>query len=299
MAIPTALAGLTVTPMTHHVDARWTMAYAAALGDHRPAYMDTLRAEGVVAHPLFAVCPEWPVIVSSRAASEERGVSPDEVITSVHAGHDTTIHRLIRPGDVLTASLEVVGLVSRPPGAMSLTRLETVDGDGRPVTSTTQSGIYLAVPAEGDDVPDPAPPAPVEGVERRGDPVTTTVALAAGAAHTYTECARIWNPIHTDRAVAQRAGLPDIILHGTANLAHGVTAVIDSRAEGRPELVRRVVCRFAAMVPLPSTLHIRVWPANDTGRGRSTVPFEVLNDAGAPAVKDGLVVLGEPGRSEP
>ena len=26
----------------------------------------------------------------------------------------------------------------------------------------------------------------------------------------YTECARIWNPIHTDRAVALAAGLPDI-----------------------------------------------------------------------------------------
>ena len=299
MAIPTALAGLTVAPMTHQVDVRWTMAYAAGLGDHRPEYMDTLRPEGVVAHPLFAVCPEWPVIVSSRGASEERGVSPDEVITSVHAGHDVTIHRLIRPGDVLTTSLEVVGLVTRPPGAMSLTRLETVDGDGRPVASTTQSGIYLGVPADGEDHPDPAPPPPVEGAERRGEPVTATVALAAGAAHTYTECARIWNPIHTDRAVARRAGLPDIILHGTANLAHGITAVIDTRAGGRPELVRRVVCRFAAMVPMPSTLHIRVWPANDTGDGRSTVPFEVLNDAGAPAVKDGLVVLGPPAPDQP
>jgi acyl dehydratase len=120
------------------------------------------------------------------------------------------------------------------------------------------------------------------------------VAVEAGAAHVYTECARIWNPIHTDRAVARRAGLPDIILHGTANLAHGINAVIDQAAGGRPQLLRRVSCRFAAMVPLPSTLHVRVWAANDTGDGRVTVPFEVANDEGAPAVRDGLAVLGEP-----
>ena len=34
--------------------------------------------------------------------------------------------------------------------------------------------------------------------------------------HVYTECARIWNPIHTDLAVARAAGLPGPILHGTA-----------------------------------------------------------------------------------
>ena len=295
MAIPTALAGLSVEPMVHRVDARWTMAYAAALGDFRPQYLDTLRPEGIVAHPLFAVCPEWPVIVSSRARSEELGVTADEAITGVHASHDTTIHRLVRPGDVLTTSLRIVGLVARRPGAMSLTRLETVDASGAPVATTTQAGIYLGVAAVGDDQPDPDPPAPIEGGERRGQPTVSTVDVGAGAAHTYTECARIWNPIHTDRAVARRAGLPDIILHGTANLAHGVTAVIDARAEGRPELVRRISCRFAAMVPLPSQLHIRVWPADDTGDGRRTVAFEVLNDEGGTAVKDGLVVLGEPG----
>jgi hypothetical protein len=107
---------------------------------------------------------------------------------------------------------------------MSLTRLETVDASGIPVATTTQAGIYLGVPTDGDDQPDPEPPAPIEGSERRGQPADSTVDVSAGAAHTYTECARIWNPIHTDRAVARRAGLPDIILHGTANLAHGVTA---------------------------------------------------------------------------
>ena len=270
------------------------MAYAAALGVTEPYYLDTTRPEGVVAHPLFSVCPEWPVIVSSRALTEELGVPHEEVITGVHATHDVEIHRLIRPGDVLTTSLEMVGLVAKRPGAMSSTRLQTVDADGRPVATTTQNGIYLGVAVDGDDRPDPGGAPPIEGAQRVGDPIEVPVDISAEAAHTYTECARIWNPIHTDKAVALAAGLPDIILHGTANLAHGINAVIATRAGGRPELVRRITCRFAAMVLMPSTLTVRVWAANDTGDGRSTVPFEVLNGAGDPAVKDGLLVLGEP-----
>ncbi|MCP3933791.1 MAG: hypothetical protein GY708_00310 [Actinomycetia bacterium] len=277
--------------MKHHVDARWLMAYAASLDEVNPAYFDTTTDEGIVGHPLFVVCPEWPVIVETRGLTERSGVSPAEIQTGVHATHDLTVHRLVRPGDVLVTSLETTGVVGIKPGVKWTVRLRTVDADGRSVATTTQDSIYLGVRTDGHDRPDPSPPPEIAGSDRIADPDEFEVRLPAGAAHTYTECARIWNPIHTDKAVALAAGLPDIILHGTANLAHGVSAVIRHRAGGRPELLRRVACRFAAMVELPSTITVRVWPANDTGDGKRTVPFEVLNADGAPAVKDGLIVL--------
>ena len=294
MAIPTTLLDIAVPTQTHEVDDRWTMAYAASLGDSRPAYFDTTSVDGLVAHPLFAVCVEWPVIVSSRDASRDAGVSASDVITSVHATHDVEIHRLVRPGDRLTTTMETVALVQKSPGAMSTIRLETVDAAGAPVATTRQDGIYLGVPVDGDDRPDRDPPPPIAATDRRGEPAEVAIPIAAGAAHTYTECARIWNPIHTSKQVALDAGLPDIILHGTANLAHGVTAVVDAAAGGDPRQVRRISCRFAAMVRLPDILTVRIWPANPTPDGRRTVPFEVRNSAGETAVSDGLVVLGQP-----
>ncbi|MFT4987629.1 MAG: acyl dehydratase [Acidimicrobiales bacterium] len=291
MVISTSLVGMTVDNIEHDVDERWTMAYAAALGDHLPDYFDTTRPTGVVAHPLFAVCPEWPVIVASRSHTSEFGVTPAEVLTSIHATHDTTIHRLVRPGDRLQTSLELVGLEQIGPGAKSTMRIQTVDANSAPVATTTQDGIYLGQQSIGDALPDTGRPDPLL-VERHGDPVEIDILIAAGAAHTYTECARIWNPIHTDKAVALASGLPDIILHGTANLAHGVTAVVAQRAQRRPELVRRISCRFAAMVRLPSTITVRVWPAQEHPDGLK-VAFEVLNADGEPAVKDGVVLLGE------
>ncbi len=292
MPVPAALLDLAVDPVVHDVDLRWTMAYAAALGDHNDRYFDTMQPDVVVAHPLFAVCPEWEAIVASRSQSSTIGMSTAEVLTGVHATHDITIHRLVRPGDRLTTQLQIVALTDIGPGAKATTRLVTVDADGQPVATTTQDAIYLGVSTDGVHQLDPMPPAAITSSERTGDPFTFSLDIAAGAAHTYTECARIWNPIHTDRAVARAAGLPDIILHGTATLAHGVTAVVNARAGGRPDLVRRITGRFAAMVAMPSTITINVWPGTLASDGTTTVPFEVLNAQGDAAVKDGLIVLG-------
>ena len=110
------------------------------------------------------------------------------------------------------------------------------------------------------------------GRGRAGAPVEHRIEIDGGRAHIYTECARIWNPIHTDRAVARSAGLPDIILHGTANLAYGVSAAMASSGVG-PDEVRRIRCRFRAMVLLPSTLTVRVWPSVDICSARAINPI--------------------------
>ena len=144
------------------MDARWTMAYAASLGDTQDCYFDTRRADGVVAHPMFAVCPEWPVIVQGRETADKWGILPEETRQSVHATHDLTIHRLARPGDQLSTRLTYVGAEQRRPGAYTTMLLETVDQHGEAVASTRQGGIYLGVPTSGDDHPAPAHPLPLE-----------------------------------------------------------------------------------------------------------------------------------------
>ena len=58
------------------------------------------------------------------------------------------------------------------------------------------------------------------------------VDVPANLALVYTECARIWNPIHTDLAVARGAGLAAPILHGTATLALAVSRAV-ARELGR------------------------------------------------------------------
>jgi acyl dehydratase len=278
--LPAGLHGSTGGPLVHEIDARWLMAYAAALGETDEAYFDTLRPGGVIPHPLFPVCYEWPVAVEMRAALPE-----DVAIRSVHATHDLRLHRPARVGDRLTTRATVIRVEPRRSGSYVLTRFTTEDAAGAPVSTTDYGSIYLGVESEPEGEQD-AEEAPAVDAER-SPAWSTPVPVAATLAHLYTECARIWNPVHTDRAVARRAGLADIILHGTATLALAVSRVIEREGPGGAEHVTRVRGRFAAMVPMPTTLTVEGFTrAGDTGAPRA---FRALNAEGRPAVRDGLI----------
>ncbi|MBI4011236.1 MAG: MaoC family dehydratase N-terminal domain-containing protein [Candidatus Rokubacteria bacterium] len=282
MKLPPELAGRGVGPVVHEVDARWLMAFAAGLGETAPGYLDTTRPDGVLAHPLFPVCYEWPAALRLRADL------PDEVaVRGVHASHDVRLERLPRAGDRLATTARVTRVVPRAPGALVLTRFTTLDASDRVVSTTDYGTLYLGIECEawGEAPAVGATPEIGDGV-RWSEPVPAPATLG----HVYTECARIWNPIHTDRAVALAAGLPDVILHGTATLGLAVSAVVRREAGGDPRRVRRLAGRFGAMVRLPSTLTVEGLGTRDGGEGR-WVGFRVQTGEGRPAVRDGRVLL--------
>jgi acyl dehydratase len=294
--IPASVVGTTVGPREHEVDARWLMAYAAALGESAPEYFDTSRRAGILAHPLFPVCYEWPLALDARAEA-----LPDDVaVRGVHATHRLTLHRPPRVGDRLRTTATLVALDRRTPGAYLVLRMDTVDGADQPVSTTEYGSLYLGV--ECDPTPH-ANPLPKEEREQetlsprgtgQGDGVeagwSETVPIAPTLAHVYTECARIWNPIHTDRAVALGAGLPDIILHGTATLALAISQALRRQPRGAATPVRAVRARFGAMVRMPSRLVVRGEAARPAAAG-TVVRFEALAEDGRPAVRDAQLVL--------
>jgi len=303
MRISRDVLGTREGPAVREIDARWLMAYAACVGATGPPYLDTARPGGLLAHPLFPVCYEWPLAEAIRAVR----FAPEVAARSVHATHDLVLQRLPRPGDRLATVATVVAIEPRPPGAYVLTRYETTDAAGAPVNTTLYGSLHLGVtcdpePAAGDrDGRDAARAAPSDGPERRGgqraeegpagDPAwAELVEVPAGLAHLYTECARIWNPIHTDRAAALRAGLPDVLLHGTATLALAVTRVLERQGAADAAAVRRVRGRFAAMVRMPGTLRVEGWPETAGGTGRQ-LAFRVLTADGRPALRDGRLEL--------
>lgn len=284
MPLCTSIVGQKTVAHTHSVDARWIMAYAAGLGDLNPRMMDTAAHAPVTAHPLFPVCLEWPVVLdAARLPGSERATLAERA-RGVHAAHDLHIHRPIRDGDVLQTTASVVGLEMRKPGAAQMTLLETRDAQGAPVATTWQLGITRGVAIEGDArwTHQPPPPPTDEGT----DPSDLCISLSVppGMGQIYTECARIWNPIHSDRAYAIAAGLPDIILHGTATLALAVSGVVNACIDGDVTRVRRIGGRFSAMVPVPDTLTLDI-----TRRGPDSVRYRVLNGQGQEAITQGFL----------
>ena len=278
------IVGRSGEPLVHTLDARWTMAYAAGLGDANPLYMDSRARPDLLAHPMFPVCYEWPLFLSPRYLPATDDLAPDERLRGVHATHDLRLHRPVRAGMAVKTTATVVAVEARRPGAYQLTRLDTVELDGDAVTTSWYGTLMRGVAVLGGDraLPDlpVLPDAPAGGSS--GEDIA--IPVAAGAAHVYTECARIWNPIHTDAAVADAAGLPEIILHGTASIALAVSRLVDRVLAGRADAVTRVTARLGAMVPMPSTLTLRILE----GTPQATL-FDVLNEKGEPAVRNGLL----------
>ncbi|CAE7314110.1 fyuA [Symbiodinium pilosum] len=280
-----------LTPRTFglqlEVDARWLMAYAAGLQDNNPRFMDT-AAGTVIAHPVFPVCLEWPVLLKSRRMPGYEQTTPQESARGVHAAHDLHLYRPIRAGERLTTTATIIGLQAIKPGAAQTTRLDTVDEQGNLVCRTYQLGISRGVAVTGEPTQIEHAPQVPEAPASRSVLQSWPIAVPVGAAHIYTECARIFNPIHTDREVALAAGLPDIILHGTATLALAISKLVDEKLGGDPTHVKRLGGRFTAMVLMPSTLRL-----NLLGQSKGVLHFEILTEDGQTAFSHGYVCTAE------
>lgn len=263
MKISADIVGREARAETVRVDKRWIMAYNAALGE-----------VSATPHPLFPVCYEWD---ATRALRESTGLQALNA-QLVHAQHDLVIHRPPGADETLTTAARVVAASQRKPGAFVTIRLAAHGTGGEPVSTSDYGMLYRGVTLEGggraiENAEDP--PRHSGELERVGE-----VQVAATAAHVYTECARIWNPIHTDPEYARAAGLPGIILHGTATLALSISRVISSFQKNR---VRRVRCRFAGMVLMPSTLAVHAFVEG------ASIAFETRNERNEAVIERGWI----------
>lgn len=272
-AVGTALGSLDLT-----YDRRWAMAYAAGIPDERPELFEgtTLRV-----HPMFPVALEWSLITHRLA---DTGLSADETRRGVHIRHDLRLHRPLPPSAALRLDARLVAVDRRRTGATQKVLFTATGDDGSELWSTEMTSLLIGVDLDGAptsiDLPWSAePPAAPSG------PVVASSRSHVRRidAHVYAECARIWNPIHTDATAAARAGLAAPILHGTATLARGVS--IATELVGIPiAAVNRVTGAFVAPVLLDTMLEVRV-VATDERR----LWFEVLTADGAPAVRGGFI----------
>jgi acyl dehydratase len=267
----------------HDIDARWTMAYAAGLNDPAACYMDTGIRQDVIAHPVFPVCVEWPVILDARNLAGADTMSAEEASRGVHASHDLHILKPIRAGDVLSTQATVIGVEKIKPGAAQYLRLDTFNQHDELVTQTYQLSISRGVDVIGNKTFIAEPPV-WPNFSPAGEPKAFSIPIAEGAANIYTETAKIFNPIHSDRAYALESGLPDIILHGTATLALAISQIVHHFADGKPEKIKRLGGRFTAMVLMPSTLTLHIHAETASG-----LSYSVLTETGDPAISSGFV----------
>jgi acyl dehydratase len=229
------LVGTRLGPIAWPATTRRALAFRAVLAPDDAAGLDD-AAGPLEALPMQIVSPEWVLALMARDLPGQV-LTPEEQRRGVHVSQDSRFLRPIQAEDILQVSGEIVGVRASRAGAVVTTRYETRVGVETAAISTSVS-ILRGVAVNGHDHPEDTE-APWPAFVSTGEP--RPLLTSRGFPHQYSECAEIWNPIHTERAVALAAGLDDILIHGTALWALAGLAL--TPAGGR---LTRLAARFRA-----------------------------------------------------
>jgi acyl dehydratase len=297
-----------------YVDTRWLISYSVGIQDYNPMLVETstveknvktndFHVEGLqgrvnVAHPVFVWAVEWPA-VWRRASTELYHASGG---SAVHYGQDIIIHRPIQSGDVLQMNCTLIDLKKRYGGTTSTLKFQHKDQrTNQPVCTTWNTSYWKGTQLTGGDracMKEHLPPfkpslTSTERKKQQQQPLfIEAIPIAPYEGVVYAECARIWNPIHSDRSVAKYVGLPNSILHGTATMAKAISIIVKKYCDNNPSYVKRVcVEKFQSIVLMPSVVTLKVLKIHAWKENTVAVHYSVLNEGGNHAIVGGLVIF--------
>jgi acyl dehydratase len=227
---------------------------------------------------------QWNTRFSPQLAVNERALP-----FNVHATTDLRIAQPFREGDLISCQGRLISMQQIKPGVLTTSRYSLINGRAEKIAELDMGGITRGASLQGPDIAiEPAADIPAFSGKRKLL-WEASVYIAPQAAQIYTECAQIYNPIHTERKVATAAGLPDIILHGSATQAISMSQIINRCLDGNPARVLRYVGQLRALVLMDSNIRIRCLGIEHRQTDQ-LILFEVLNAEGEKAVANGLVV---------
>lgn len=280
MPLQSQFVGIAGEPVHDLVEDRWTMNYAASVYDHNPVYYENRDVTPPV-HPTYISHLEWDAIGALHEKLE--GITADERLQGVHSYNHTVLHSAFAPGCELSSRATLAGVDRRRSGGRLTIRIDTTCA-GRPVATSYTSTIFRGVDVTGDDV---VPTLPRPASSAAGEPTRTEqIDMTTLSPYHFSECARDYGAIHTDRSEAEKAGLPGLILHGTGTMAYALSSITNHEADADPHRIIGFEGRLGAMVLCPSTVTLRTFAAGHTVR------FELVNQDGYLAISRGAVRLG-------
>lgn len=286
MQIDTRFSGTPLKPYRTTVTWRAAMNYAAATGDDNPLYFDDEREGGIIAPPMYAVAATWPVLENLpdfiRAVDFPRQI----LLTQVHYTEHLQFHCPLRPGQELEINGEIAAVKPHRAGTQIVIRLNARDRSARAVFTEHVGALLRGVQCIGEGRGrENLPPTPAT-IQRQTAAWDCRLPIDSMLPYVYDGCTNIVFPIHTSKKFARRAGLPGIILQGTATLALAVRELIRRYSPGNPYNLKIISCRFTDMVAPGSEILLKAYGNDDTG-GQMRIGFDMVNARGKKAVSDG------------
>jgi len=281
--------GASLKEYTCTVNARWTMNYAAAIGDANPVYFNDERPEGIVAPPLYPVALTWPIVEHITDYLQADGFPQEVLFTQVHYSEHLSLHQPVTPGMKLKIKGVIAAIVPHRAGTYVVIQYDAQDAGGSRVFTEHIGAMMRGVEcADGGKGGQSIPSVPLNtGESALWESVIPIDPLAP---FIYDGCTNIHFPIHTSVQFAHQVGLPGIIHQGTATLAVSVHNILNREAGGDPRRLTTVYCRFSGMVIPGSAIRVRLTGKNKAAGGTDLF-FTVFNAEEKKAISDGYMRL--------
>jgi hypothetical protein len=290
MKLTSDFVGAALKEHTCLISARWTMNYAAAIGDPNPLYFNDERPEGIIAPPLFPVAVTWPIIENIADYIEAEGFPREILFTQVHYTEHLSIHGPVTPGGNIKIRGSIAAILPHKAGTHVVIRFDATDAGGNPLFTehigAMMRGVQCTDSGKGIEQLPVVPRLPEASVPLW----ESIISIDPLAPFIYDGCTNIHFPIHTSVRFAHEVGLPGIIHQGTSTLALAVHNILNRETGGDPGRLISVYCRFTGMVLPGSAITVRLTGKNE-GPGATDLFFTVLNAEKKRAISDGCIRL--------
>ncbi len=265
-------------------------AYVQATGDTNPRYADAEHPEGLVAPPMYVVRPMKETLFKPLLDPKVNA----NLLLLLHGEQDMQFHGLLRPGDAIQTRSQITEIIDKASGQILKMKIRC-DHEGAAVAEALVT-VFIRSPKKkppGDPTASKDGAAPREEVAPQDPPAWSfeeQVTVGPEQPLRYAEASLDNNPIHTEVAVAQAAGLRTNILQGLCTMAFCQQAVIKAAADGDPGRLKRLKVRFAQPVFPGDTLmiqgHFEPQPDGQLISERR-LTFRVINQAGGEVITSG------------
>jgi acyl dehydratase len=277
-----------VVERTYTVDD--TMFYALAVGmgadpvDERQLRFVNDTAGTPLAMPTMAVVLGWPGSWMSDTAT---GIDFSKI---VHGEETVEWHRPIPASGTIVSRHRVTHVVDKGAGrgaTVTYVKELTDKATGERLATVTHTtfgrgdGGFSANGGKSDAPPAPLPKAP----ERPPDQVIEMPTLPQQAL-LYRLCADR-NPLHSEPAVARKAGFPQPILHGLGTYGVACHAMLAALCDYDPARLARLSVRFSSPVYPGETIRFEIYDEGSEFAFRARIPArdKVVLDYGRVALK--------------
>lgn len=287
MPILASSIGAKLNPIKIEMTRRRLLSFAAAIDDTSERVFNDLDPN-FCAVPQICVALEWASIIKNDLRGN-LGATREEISRAVHAVQDSVFHRTVTENELLTVCGQITAIWNGRSGTNMITEIISYDEQDKPVFTSQLQSTYRDVSLSGSETrPTKSSITPAEPDEI-GDLKSRIINIPLSLPHTFSDCADIWNPIHTEKTVAKQVGLPNIILHGVATWSLAGREILAEFAEQDVTRLKRLRGRMGAMVfpGKPLTINMRA----NKKQGCIQIWYDVQTTEGAPAIRDGYAEI--------